>query len=280
VIQSCLKMMHGELRDRAQIVERVAPGLPPVSGSGSRLGQVLLNLLVNAAHAIPEGRPDRNVVRVSAVADGDEVIVEIADTGAGIPPHVLGRIFDPFFTTKPVGQGTGLGLAISHEIVRSLGGKITVESAVGQGTTFTITLPIARSHRGSTPNLVGPITRARVLLVDDEAAVGRSIHALLAPDIEVVALTRVDDAIERILGGEQYDAILCDLVMPGTGGVELYRQLAHAAPAAARRIVFMTGGSAGPQPAVDRPILAKPFTERQLRAAIERVRATSSADPA
>src|SRR6185503_8422710 len=128
----------------------------------------------------------------------------------GIPPHVIGRIFDPFFTTKPVGQGTGLGLAISHEIVRSLGGSITVESTPGTGSMFTIVLPVADPSRASSPTIVGAARRARVLLVDDELAVGRSIHALLAPDIEVVALTRAVEALEQIARGEQYDAILCD----------------------------------------------------------------------
>jgi len=280
VLRSCIKMMHGELRNRAKVVESFATDLPPVAGNGSRLSQVFLNLLVNAAHAIPEGRSEDNEVRVGAQAAEGRVVIEVADTGGGIPANVIGRVFDPFFTTKPVGQGTGLGLAISHEIVRSLGGSITVESTPGTGTTFTIVLPVSETAGASSPDLVGAGRRARVLLVDDELAVGRSIHALLAPDIEVVALTRAVEALEQIARGEQYDAILCDLRMPDLDGTELYRLLERTAPAAANRIVFMSGGAPGTPPPPGRPLLEKPFTEGQLRAAIERVRSTSSADPA
>jgi two-component system cell cycle sensor histidine kinase/response regulator CckA len=271
VLQSCLKMVQGELRDRARIVEDLAPGLPQVAGTASRLGQVFLNLLVNAAHAIPEGRPETNEVRVSARAEADLVVIEIADSGGGIPARVIGRIFDPFFTTKPVGQGTGLGLAISHEIVRSLGGTITVDSTVGRGTIFRIALPVAKRSTATPPFVPKVSARARVLLIDDEIAVGRSIHALLAPDIEVVAVTHAAEALERIARGEQFDAILCDLMMPEVGGAELYRRLARDSPAAANRLVFMSGGAPGMTPPGDRPLLEKPFTEGQLRAAIERV---------
>ncbi|MBV8760919.1 MAG: PAS domain S-box protein [Deltaproteobacteria bacterium] len=270
VLQSCLKMMHTELRGRARIVEDLPQGLPPVCGNGSRLSQVILNLLVNASHAIPEGAPDANTIRIGAHCDGTYVHIDVADTGAGIPQALLGRIFDPFFTTKPVGQGTGLGLAISHEIVRSLGGRITVDSTVGEGTVFHIALPVARPAPAVTEAARSRL-EARVLLVDDEVAVGRSIAALLAPDIEVVAVTRARDAIDRIRRGEQFDTILCDLAMPELPGDELYRVLAETSPAHAQRIVFMSGGAPGVRPPEGRPLLEKPFTEEQLRAAITSV---------
>ncbi len=271
VLQSCLKMMHAELRVRARIVESFAPDLPPVTGNGSRLSQVFLNLLVNASHAIPEGAAEANVVRVAAHTDGAFVHVEISDTGAGIPHVLLGRIFDPFFTTKPVGQGTGLGLAISHEIIRSLGGTIRVDSTVGAGTVFHIALPVARRSAAISSGLPVPVVKARVLLVDDELAVGRSIGALLAPDVEVVSVTRARDALERIRRGEMFDAILCDLAMPELPGDELYRMLEQTAPALASRVVFMSGGAPGVRAPEGRPLLEKPFTEAALRAALTSV---------
>jgi PAS domain S-box-containing protein len=142
VVESSVGLVRNELRHRARLVKDLEP-VPPVWGSEGRLGQVLLNLLINAAHALPSGQPDRNEVRVKVRAIGDRVIIEVADTGQGIAPEIRDRIFDPFFTTKPVGMGTGLGLSICHGIVTSLGGEISVESEVGRGSTFRLSLPTA-----------------------------------------------------------------------------------------------------------------------------------------
>ena len=279
VLASCLKMVGNELRHRARVFTSIPSDLPPVEANASRLGQVFLNLLVNAAHAIPDGRGDSAMIRVRAYAEAGNVIVEVADTGVGIPPHVIGRIFDPFFTTKPIGQGTGLGLPISHEIVRSVGGSIDVESTPGAGTTFRVVLPASQrkpapSERGSADAVSS--TRARVLVVDDEPAVGRSIQALLTPEIEVSHVTRGREALAKIAAGERYDAVLCDVMMPEMSGIELFLELQRCDPALARRVVFLSGGAFTDQArdflaAAEHPPLEKPFTEVQLRAAIERV---------
>jgi two-component system NtrC family sensor kinase len=113
-----------------------------VRGSEARLGQVFLNLLINAAQAIPEGTPDKNRVEVRLRHEDGVVVAEIQDTGTGIPPEIRGRIFEPFFSTKPRGVGTGLGLSICHDIITRLGGDISVESTVGQGTCFRVLLPV------------------------------------------------------------------------------------------------------------------------------------------
>ena len=115
-----------------------APDLPSIQASPSELQQVLLNLVNNAIDAIE--RPG-GTVTVTTRPDGDEVVLEVQDTGKGIPEANLARIFDPFFTTKPVGQGTGLGLSICYGIVEKMGGRITVESEIEKGTTFTVFLP-------------------------------------------------------------------------------------------------------------------------------------------
>jgi signal transduction histidine kinase len=144
VLDSAARMAAHEIRGRARMSRRYAD-VPPVDANEGRLGQVFLNLLVNAGQAIPKGNPDGNTIAISAGAEDERVFVEIADTGTGIPTDVLPRIFDLFYTTKPVGVGTGLGLAICHRIVTGLKGEITVDSTVGRGTTFRVSLP----RRGS-----------------------------------------------------------------------------------------------------------------------------------
>jgi signal transduction histidine kinase len=151
----------------------VEEGLPPVHANPSRIGQVFLNLLVDAAHAIPHGHADLNQIRVLARTSGDatHVVIDFEDSGAGVPPSVQGRIFDPFFTTKPVGVGTGL--AICHQIVQSVQGDIAVTSTLGQGSCFRVTLPAtvgaATPVRSPRP-APAPAATVRVLMVDDEAA--------------------------------------------------------------------------------------------------------------
>jgi PAS domain S-box-containing protein len=141
VIQSAINIASHELRSRAEVRQHLQPVAPVVANEG-RLGQVFLNLLVNAAQAIPEGQPERNEVRVSTrMVGADRVVVEVADTGCGMPPEVLRRAFDPFFTTKPIGIGTGLGLSICHRIITALGGELEAESRVGEGSVFRVCLP-------------------------------------------------------------------------------------------------------------------------------------------
>ncbi|QRN96781.1 HAMP domain-containing protein [Archangium violaceum] len=142
VVRSAAKMAAHEIRDRARLVQLVE-NVPPVRGNSARLCQVFLNLLINAAHAISPGAVERNEIQlVARVEDAQRVTVEVRDTGCGIPADKLERIFEPFFTTKPVGQGSGLGLSVCQRIISSHGGDISVESEVGRGTTFRVSLPM------------------------------------------------------------------------------------------------------------------------------------------
>jgi PAS domain S-box-containing protein len=140
-LETALTVASPELKYRARLVKQIG-SVPLVRGSEARLGQVFLNLLINAAQAIPEGAPDKNRVEVRLRHEVGKVVVEIQDTGAGIPPEIRERIFEPFFSTKPRGVGTGLGLSICHEIITRIGGEISVESTVGQGSCFRIQLPV------------------------------------------------------------------------------------------------------------------------------------------
>jgi PAS domain S-box-containing protein len=144
VLDSCASLARSEIRHRAQL-EKAYETLPPVLGNESRLGQVFLNLLVNAAQAIPEGDAKGNKVRLTtARSEEDWVVISVEDSGTGIAPENLQRLFKPFFTTKPVGVGTGLGLSICHGIVTAMGGRIEVASEVGKGTTFRVFMPVAK----------------------------------------------------------------------------------------------------------------------------------------
>jgi two-component system NtrC family sensor kinase len=142
LLDSCVKMAWSEIKHRARLVKNYGP-VPAVQANESRLGQVFLNLIVNAAQALPEEGGDSAEIRISMWHEEGSVVVSVQDTGKGIPEEHLSKVFDPFFTTKSVGVGTGLGLSICHGIITALGGRITVESKVGRGTTFQVFLPTA-----------------------------------------------------------------------------------------------------------------------------------------
>lgn len=246
VLESSLRMARNELRQRARVILKFG-SVPLVDGNDGRLGQVFLNLIVNAAHAIPEGRVGQNAITIQTRAEGPMVVVEVSDTGSGIPPDIMPRIFDAFFTTKPIGVGTGLGLAICHRLVTAMNGRIEVESRVGAGTTFRVFLPRARSGRTqeipvARPAQTTPGRTCSVLIVEDEPALGRVLERLLAPH-KVTAVTRASDALARIRAGESFQLILCDVMMPEMTGMDFHAELSKTHRSVADKIVFMSGGA-------------------------------------
>ena len=275
VIEATFRMVGHEVRNRASLVCDFG-AVPPVDGSELHLGQVFLNLVMNAVQAMPEGDVDHNELRVTTRLDpSGRVCVEVRDTGSGIPAELLGRVFDPFFTTKPVGVGTGLGLSICHGLVTKEGGEITVESTVGRGTSFKVFLPLATARPAPRAKTDPPVAvrRGRVLVVDDEPIVARVLGRLLEPDHEVVALTSAREALARIADGDRFDAILCDLMMPELSGMELHEALGRLAPDQAARMVFVSGGAFSPSAAsfldrVPNQRLVKPFDNTKVRRAV------------
>ena len=277
VIDNAIEMANNELKYRARLVKRYGD-VPPIDANPSQLCQVFLNLLVNAAQAIEEGYVEANEIRVRTWQEADRVMVEVADTGQGIPSNHLETIFDPFFTTKEVGTGSGLGLSICKKIITTHDGEISVKSTVGQGTTFTIGLPTG----GEGPSLPASSERrqtteatvtGRVLVIDDEPSVGRVIGRMLS-EHDVVVVTSGKQGQEQIESGKQFDVILCDLMMPSVTGMDLYAWVSKTHPELARRMVFMTGGVFTPRgrkflQEVPNLYLEKPFTKNNLRGIVQ-----------
>ena len=243
VLATAQRMTERVLADRARLVV-TRRNVPPVLGNRGRLEQVFVNLLLNAAQAMPNGDVEANVIALDVGRDGDMVEVTVRDNGRGIAADHLRRIFDPFFTTKPAGEGTGLGLAITHTIVTQLGGTITVESEVGKGTVFRVRLPVAVAPaRSVTPFPRRAVRRARILIVDDEPTLVRTLVTLLSEEHDVVGATSGADALGILMADQTFDLVLCDLMMPYVTGMDLYERLAKERPGLEKRLAFMTGGA-------------------------------------
>jgi|GEM_PF-1153306 len=289
LVPPAVRIISHALRHRARLVEEFGP-VPRVSGNEARLGQVLLNLLVNAMQSIPEGNPSLHEVRVRTSTDASGwARVDVVDSGVGIQAHVLPRIFEAFYTTKTTGEGTGLGLAICQQIVRAHGGELEVRSEPGRGSVFSVLLPPARVQAPTPPRplpRVGapPASRARrgrVLVVDDEPRLAQSMRLLLEPYHDVVTTTRGGEALALVDAGHRFDVILCDLQMPETDGAAVYQHLCARAPDQAARVVFISGGAYTPESrafidSVSARVLEKPVRPEVLMGAVDAALAESA----
>ena len=247
-IEQAIKLVDNEVRHRAQLV-REFHDVPAVHANASRLEQVFVNVLVNAAHAIPAGDVSNHEIRVTVRSRDNTIAVAVRDSGPGVPPELRDRVFEPFFSTKAVGVGTGLGLAVCRSIVEQLGGRIELDSAGERGgAVVTITLPVHRGEPVSAPapTVVEPAAprRLRVLVVDDEPLVRRALANILGRHHEVSLAEHGRQALEQI-AADRIDVVVCDMMMPVMNGKELYEHLLAHEPALARRFVFITGGSFG-----------------------------------
>jgi PAS domain S-box-containing protein len=276
-----IEIASHEITHRARLVRDYAPA-PPVLANESRLSQVLVNLLVNAAHAMePRGAAD-NEIRVRIYEDErGRACVDVSDTGSGVSPGHVERIFDPFFTTKPTGMG--LGLSVSHKLLRDFGGELELARTGAEGSTFRVSLPAAPASAippppaHSMPVKKTPMSRKRLLVIDDEARYAESLRLLLGYEHEVGVATDAEQALALLSsGGAPFDAILCDLMMPGKTGIDLYDDLTKCAPELCQRMVFLTGGATSDRARefLARPgirYLEKPVELPALEAAIETV---------
>jgi signal transduction histidine kinase len=292
-LELAVRQTSNHIRHRARLTRHFSAS-PVVDADVPRICQVFVNLLLNATQAIPPGEARRHEISIALRAEGDEAVVDVNDTGSGIPPRALSRIFEPFFTTKPVGEGTGLGLAISRSIVESLGGRIDITSAEGVGTTVQVRLPRSRSTAAADANghavLPAPDAarrrrRARVLLVDDDPGVLTVARRVLETAYEVEALGDARSALAMLSQGPRVDVILCDLMMPDMSGMELYNEVARRSPIFAERMLFMTGGAFTPEATTflekcGRANVSKPFDVKELFSAVETVLRSVPEEPA
>jgi two-component system NtrC family sensor kinase len=277
VLETALRLARPELVPVAAVELQGMEQEVAVAGDAGRLGQVFLNVVLNAAHAMAEASrpPGGHRLRITVEKEDDAVRVAIGDTGGGVPPALATRIFEPFFTTKRDG-GTGLGLPVCRQIVEEHEGAIALRSG-DAGATFEVTLPLAGSVAeapvGGPSSL--PRSALRILVIDDEPTLGRVLKRLLR-EHRVTLEEDAPTALIRLLGGEEYDAILCDVMMPALDGTELHRRLAEARPEQAEKLLFLTGGAIDPAiraylEAHPRPALLKPFRREELLEALAEV---------
>lgn len=259
---------------------------PPVRVDPVQLEQVILNLAVNAQDAMPSGGTleltTRNVssehdltVSGQTIPVGEYAELAVRDTGAGMDEATATRIFEPFFTTKPPPEGTGLGLSTAYGIIRQSDGYITVESAVGEGTTFRIYLPRAHTRRSGSPAAVAPDTRTSrtVLVVEDEDAVRRVVRKVLERLGHTVLTAADGDEAVALIEPEEHsiDLLVTDLVMPGRSGREVAVEFSAIYPG--RPVLYMSGyttDAAGDLGLLDegRAFLQKPFSIEALSGAV------------
>jgi signal transduction histidine kinase len=253
VVRETLALRAYEQRvSNIAVIDALAAGLPPVFADGYQVQQVLLNLIINAEQAMLSAH-GRGVLVVRTWHDPqqEQIVLEINDDGPGIPDELQPKIFDPFFTTKEVGKGTGLGLTVAYAIVQEHGGRIRLDSRPGVGASFFVELPVAgaKMPAGPAPRRFSGSTRATdgaaVLVVEDEAALAAAVaEALQDAGCFVEKAADGEEALIRI-GRRSFDLVICDLKMPRLDGKAFHRKLTAAAPALAKRVIFVTGDVAG-----------------------------------
>lgn len=286
-----LQFTAQELRPRARVeVDNRCAGAT-VDLDETRFSQVLVHLLVNAAQAVPAGRPDHHRVVLCVRRADNMIAVEVHDSGPGMSPERIARAFEPFFAVGPAGAigpagapstGAGLGLAICHGIVGAAGGRLEIDSKPGHGSVLRVLLPSARplvtqelspiAASGLVPAAHAP--RARILMIDDEPMVLRT-QARMLRSHDVVCVDSARAALELIDRGDAFDLIFSDLMMPGMSGMDLYEHLLHSHPEAAHRMVFLSGGAISartrdflavvPNVALQKPVAAAELREFVLR---------------
>ena len=278
VIDSAINMAANEVNHRAQLVRDFDDEVGNVYGNESQLGQVFLNLLVNAAHAIPMGDAAHNQITVRTRLEEDCVVIEVRDTGVGISETDMPQLFEPFFTTKPVGQGTGLGLSICRRIIQAHQGTITFESAPGGPTTFRVRLPATDDEITGEILVEGarPTRRGRILMIDDEPMIGNIVERTLRDEHDVETVTSGQAALACIEANPRYDIIFCDLMMPDMSGMDFYDTICVHFSDLADRMVFITGGAFTPQArdfldGVTNRRVEKPFTSKFLRGVVREI---------
>lgn len=285
VLDGALELAAYGLRTAGVTVNRVyEPDLPPIWADSDQLHQVVMNLLVNAQQALQEVAGERRLTVYARRGGPDFVVLEVADSGAGIPAEVARRIFEPFYTTKPLGAGTGIGLSFSRGVVEAHGGTLTLVPS-RCGATFRIEMPAARMEpvardAAREEHADGPASTAkpRALIIDDELDLAHTLAEFVAREGFATEIALGGVAAQGMLRAASYDVILCDLRMPDLDGPGLFDWLQQERPDLVARIGFVTGDTLGPAAArfferCGRPKLEKPFARAGVRSLLEQLRA-------
>jgi two-component system NtrC family sensor kinase len=274
VVQRTLRLRGYQLASNKIVAESdLAADLSSVIGDARQLQQVCLNLVTNAIQAMA-ALGAGGTLFVSTRRDGPHVVLDMRDTGPGIPESARAHIFEPFFTTKGEGEGTGLGLSVSYGIISAHGGKIEVAASSPAGTTFRVTLPAAEDGTSEEAkrdsgglSLRSPLTGIKILFIDDEAMLRTGVQAF--GEMRGFTVITAADGIEGLetIRHTGVDAIVCDLRMPGMDGPAFHERLRRERPGLAARTVFITGDvvtTEGPLNVIRQPILTKPFALEKL----------------
>ncbi len=265
---------YGTSQDGLSVASNVPDSLPEILADADQITQVIINLVINAQHAIRKsGEGDKIEVIARKHKRRDSIKITVRDNGPGIPENIRGRIFEPFFTTKEVGDGTGIGLAFCHRIIHSHGGKIWLDPGHRNGSCFCITLPIAaRDEQGYATGSTGRVVKnsQRILVVDDEPDVGEFVAEVLVKEGFSVDLANSGKRAVDCLGQQQYDVVLSDLNMPDVDGRGVFDLLAEQFPYLVDRTAFITGDTMGVSSQKflkesQRPFLEKPVSPDELR---------------
>jgi two-component system NtrC family sensor kinase len=272
VVQAALEM-HGYQLEASQVTVALDldPALPFVHADPHEMEQVVLNLVLNAQHAMVQAH-GRGRLEISTRAADGWVRLTVADDGPGIPADIAAQVFKPFFSTKGE-AGTGLGLAIAQDLVSRAGGRIVLRTGPGQGTAMTIELPAGRPPAGRSRPAPAPAARGRFLVVDDEPDIGQLVAELMRRrGYEVEYVESAVHALER-LRQAPVDGIISDLRMPDMDGAAFWQAVRREQPALARRMIFITGDHAAPETArlleaTACPCLTKPFRADELYEAV------------
>ncbi|MFH7320918.1 ATP-binding protein [Desulfurivibrio sp. D14AmB] len=294
IIKEALKLMRSTLPTTIEIRQRIAPDCGPVLADPGQLHQVIMNLCTNAYHAMRDGSGVLTVELNSLVLGeedahriGDELEpgsylrLAVSDTGCGMDQETMERMFEPYYTTKSPSQGTGLGMAVVHGIVRQLGGKITAQSKIGQGTTVQVYLPELTAEEGSKgeeENQEAPLPggRERILVVDDDKIIAEMLrHMLTHLGYRVDSFNDPREALALIReqpGG--IDLLITDMTMPHLTGAELATRAMAVSPAL--RVIICTGFSELIDQEKSRELgisafLMKPVTLQQIAGTVDKV---------
>jgi CheY-like chemotaxis protein len=283
VVEEVMTLLAYALRmDNIDVQHHLADDLPTLWADPHQLHQVIVNLATNAQQALREtAAPRQLTITTRTDSTHTAVLLEVADTGRGIPPELQGRIFEPFFTTKPPGIGTGLGLPLCQGIIESHGGTISVQSHPGRATVFRVQLPItvvpaARANvSASEPAMTTAIPQKYILVVDDEAGIAKALAYLFRRDGHQVDTAANGHLALARLQERDYDLILCDLRMPELDGPGLYRALELHTPHLLQRFIFLTGDTLSPEAQkffhqTGAVRLTKPFRAAEVRRVVQR----------